>query len=424
MEATVVESPVSESLIAQREIVYPVREVTISEMGQRMLSLKIAGVNDKKGAKAVQEAKMECVRARTAIEKKRKELKADSLEYGRKVDTVAKTLTAMIEPIEQHLIGQQEAIEQEMARIAQAKADEIYAQRVAKLKEYGATAPEAFLRSLDDAEFDQLVESAIRKMEEEKERKRLAAEEAERNRIEAERLAKERAEYEARQAAEKAARDKLRSRLNALAAVKSYPEEDDVAVMADSDFDAFLVARTTEWEQVRVAAREAEERAQRNAARMNAFAAVRYYPDPAEVAAMNDATYEVTLNSATAIWEEKQAKEAAELAEQQRIAEEQAERERQEALRIAREEAAEQARIETEARIKREAEVREQQRLAEEALAAKQAALRPARDKLAAFSSAIGQVQQPQISVEVDRRILTLINNLQKAIQKIADELE
>ena len=122
--------------------------------------------------------------------------------------------------------------------------------------------------------------------------------------------------------------------------------------------------------------------------------------------------------------EEKQAKEAAELAEQQRIAEEQAERERQEALRIAREEAAEQARIETEARIKREAEVREQQRLAEEALAAKQAALRPARDKLAAFSSAIGQVQQPQISVEVDRRILTLINNLQKAIQKIADELE
>lgn len=70
--------------------------------------------------------------ARVAIEKRRKELKADSLEYGRKVDAVAKHLTEKIEAIEQPLKAAKATVDDEKARI---KAEqEAAAQRVIEEK--------------------------------------------------------------------------------------------------------------------------------------------------------------------------------------------------------------------------------------------------------------------------------------------------
>lgn len=50
--------------------------------------------------KVLQAALSDLRSARTEVEKRRKELKADSLEYGKKVDAAAKFLTAKIEEIE------------------------------------------------------------------------------------------------------------------------------------------------------------------------------------------------------------------------------------------------------------------------------------------------------------------------------------
>lgn len=56
-----------------------------------------------------------CRTTRVAIEERRKELKADSLEFGRRVDRVAKDLTALIEGLEDPLRQRKEAVDEEKA---------------------------------------------------------------------------------------------------------------------------------------------------------------------------------------------------------------------------------------------------------------------------------------------------------------------
>jgi hypothetical protein len=56
---------------------------------------------------------------RTAVEDKRKELKADSLAFGRAVDSRAKEITSMLFPIEYHLSSEKEKIDNEIEAIAE-----------------------------------------------------------------------------------------------------------------------------------------------------------------------------------------------------------------------------------------------------------------------------------------------------------------
>lgn len=69
---------------------------------------------DKDGYKKITEAIKLVVSKRTAVEKKRVELKADSLAYGKAVDARAKEITAMLEPIESYLKTQKDAIDAEI----------------------------------------------------------------------------------------------------------------------------------------------------------------------------------------------------------------------------------------------------------------------------------------------------------------------
>ncbi|MCC6409719.1 MAG: hypothetical protein IT453_21370, partial [Planctomycetes bacterium] len=92
-------------------------DAAIAEMRERYMALEIKGLDDRAGYKIVREARLDVKRHRVAIEKKRAELKADALEYGRKVDGEAKRLTAMLEPIEAHLETQEKAIDAERDRI-------------------------------------------------------------------------------------------------------------------------------------------------------------------------------------------------------------------------------------------------------------------------------------------------------------------
>ena len=69
---------------------------------------------DKDGYKRITEAIKLVVSKRTAVEKKRVELKADSLAYGKAVDARAKEITALLEPIESYLKTQKDSIDAEI----------------------------------------------------------------------------------------------------------------------------------------------------------------------------------------------------------------------------------------------------------------------------------------------------------------------
>ncbi|MCE5223781.1 hypothetical protein LLG10_06330 [bacterium] len=86
--------------------------------------LTINGLNDKEGYELVHKARMNVRDLRVKIEKKRKELKADSIAYGNAVDGEAKRINALIEPIETYLADQEQAIDAEKERIRKAKEEE------------------------------------------------------------------------------------------------------------------------------------------------------------------------------------------------------------------------------------------------------------------------------------------------------------
>jgi hypothetical protein len=94
-------------------------EVTpaIKELEAQFLPLKIADIHDKENYEIVAKSLRFVVSRRTAVEEKRKELKADSLKYGRAVDAEAKKITEMLAPIEQHLRSEKERIDNEVKRI-------------------------------------------------------------------------------------------------------------------------------------------------------------------------------------------------------------------------------------------------------------------------------------------------------------------
>lgn len=194
----ITEQPASKSLL------FSVTAQTIQPMADRYLQLRVNGINDKEGLAVVHKARMDCVKARTTCEREHKAAKEDALRECQRIDKSRRELLAMIEPIEKHLTDQEESVARELARIEQAKADELYAARLRRLNDAGATMPEVTVRHLSEVDFEaelsRVAEAARLKREEEA---RQAAE-AERLRIESEKLAAERAEFE-RQRQEQAA---------------------------------------------------------------------------------------------------------------------------------------------------------------------------------------------------------------------------
>ena len=93
----------------------------IDEYKAKFLPLKINGIEDEEGYKVVADGLKVIVGRRVAVENKRKELKADSLSFGRAVDARAKEITEMLSPIELHLKKAKEDIDLEFAKIEQKK---------------------------------------------------------------------------------------------------------------------------------------------------------------------------------------------------------------------------------------------------------------------------------------------------------------
>jgi len=158
---------------------YAITDAAIASMRETFMPLKIIGVNDADGYKKVHEARMVVKNHRVSVEKVRKELKADALEYGRKVDAEAKRITALLEPIESHLSDQEEAIDAEKERIKNAERLRIEAEAKAK-----ADAEAARIKAEHDAEVERMrierekleADRAALEAEREKENARIKAE--------------------------------------------------------------------------------------------------------------------------------------------------------------------------------------------------------------------------------------------------------
>jgi hypothetical protein len=95
---------------------YQPTDATIASW-EKYLTLTIEDLEDKEAFQKVHEARMIVREGRIQVEKIRKDLKADALEYGRRVDGEAKRLFKMIEPIEEHLKAEEQKIEDEKERI-------------------------------------------------------------------------------------------------------------------------------------------------------------------------------------------------------------------------------------------------------------------------------------------------------------------
>ena len=246
---------------------YNVPDAAIAKYRQDYLSLTVKGVEDKEGYDLCHAARMEVKGKRVEVEKTRKKLKEDALEYGRAVDKEAKRITALLAPIEEHLLAQEKIVDDEKARIkaeAEAKEAARIQARIDKLFAFGCSfngmnyvlpfapsgysVPSAILKTCADeqfeticAEFQKLVDAENARIEKEKEDKR----------IEEERLEKVRKEQEAEAA-----------RLNAIAEEQRQKE---AKIKAEQDAIEKEKQRIEHEKEIEKARKEAAEKAVKDA---------------------------------------------------------------------------------------------------------------------------------------------------------------
>ena len=151
---------------------FNITDAAIAKLNADCMALTVQDASDDNGYKVIKTARMDIVRLRGKVEKTRVALKAESLEYGRRIDGEAKRITALLEPIETYLIGQEKIVDDEKARI-KAEADAKEAARIqARIdticafapwfdgqmyEAYGLQIPMAHVRTSSDEEFAQFI---------------------------------------------------------------------------------------------------------------------------------------------------------------------------------------------------------------------------------------------------------------------------
>lgn len=231
-----------ESLLVQ--IRESVTDKMLAEMKTYCDSLTIAGINDKAGYDAVQKAITKVVKTRTAVDAKRKELKAPFKEMGDAIDAEAKRITALIQSVEEPLKQKKKEIddfaEAERQRLELEKQAR-YEDRVSLMSQAGVSFNSVFftagvlsysmtqVREWNDEEF----QTEFAKMNAECALARQAEERRRQQQEEAERLANEaraRAEQAEREAQQRIAEAEARAReaeerLKALEALPNAVEQ-------------------------------------------------------------------------------------------------------------------------------------------------------------------------------------------------------
>jgi colicin import membrane protein len=256
------------SKLSDSLIVFHVSDSRIAELRNELEGLRIAGAEDY--AKAVKGIAI-CRTLRSQVEKCRKELKEDSLTYGRKVDAEAKRLTAKLEEIEEPLKLEKARVDEEKEKVKR-EAEEArrrkFESRINALADVGARANHFLVSEWSDEEFASQLESAKVRFEEAQqqsklEAERLAKEEAanrESMRIERERIDAEKAELARLRAEQEASAKAERDRIEAeQAEERERLEAERAAIQAEKDRLARDQFERDEAERLK---REAEEQAE------------------------------------------------------------------------------------------------------------------------------------------------------------------
>lgn len=215
-------------------VVFADLEAAIGGLAEQYLPLKIAGPDDKKGYEAVYAARQDVKKRRVKVEHLRKDLKANALEFGRKVDNAAKKLEGLLTPIERHLQEQEDGYEASREAIRRKAAEEKKAKlqaRIDAVQAVGAVVSIAVLEALTDEQFNAELATATKAYEERKAAEEKARIERERQEEEAR---KQREAEEARIAAERAKLEAERKVQEELARVERQKLEDERRMQAEA----------------------------------------------------------------------------------------------------------------------------------------------------------------------------------------------
>jgi hypothetical protein len=177
-------------------ITYDVSEAVLVELESKK-ELKINGVEDKQGYLAVETARKEAKALKISVENRRKEIKADALEFGRMVDTEAKKYSERLIDVEKTLEAEQTRIDNEKARIKFLKEQTAkLPERKLRLAEFGVEIADDVLLGATDLIFQEKIQSLIA----ERQTKIQAQQEAERQKLadEANRIKKEQEEAQSK----------------------------------------------------------------------------------------------------------------------------------------------------------------------------------------------------------------------------------
>ena len=124
----------TEDFITRELAKYDLPAATITKLQKKYMDVKVSNPEDIDNYMFARSGYKEVSKLRIDIEKKRVELKADALAFGKAVDGEAKRLKLPLEAIEAHLMVQRKIVEDEQARIKKAKEDAILAEE-ARIKQ-------------------------------------------------------------------------------------------------------------------------------------------------------------------------------------------------------------------------------------------------------------------------------------------------
>ena len=238
------------------------------QWSRKAKELVVTDVTQVREMKMAREARLALKEIRVAADKKRKELKEDSLRYGKAVQGVYNVIEYLIAPIEKHLEQQEKFAEiQEANRRAALKAERdaeltAYAEFVPVGIDTGSMSDDDYAKLLNGAKLQQQAKiEAEQKAEQERiAREKAEAEERERIRIENERLKAEAEAREKEMAAERAKAEAERKALEEKARKEREAAEAKLKAEAEARAKAEQELRAKAAAEAK-AKREAEEKA-------------------------------------------------------------------------------------------------------------------------------------------------------------------
>ena len=189
-------------------VVMSVTDQAIAEL-KLYMNLKIIGLSDKDGYKAVYEARQVIKRTRVGVKKEADAMKETALEWQRKVNTEQNRIIEELKPIEDHLQSEEDrfnAMKEEEKRLAEVAEQAVIQQRVDLLQSVDSKVSIAFLKGITDEQFNAMFIEAARRFQEAEEARKEKAEQDAKDRAELEQLRKQKEDLEKKAAAVEAER--------------------------------------------------------------------------------------------------------------------------------------------------------------------------------------------------------------------------